>query len=73
MRANGRTPVRCTCNKVFNQNIRRTHHGNQSAKRRQRQPVERSTGLSNLKVGLGWDVRATDGAAFDLDGVVPSC
>jgi tellurium resistance protein TerD len=27
-------------------------------------------GLVNLKVGLGWDVRATDGAAFDLDGVV---
>ena len=27
-------------------------------------------GLAKLKVGLGWDVRATDGAAFDLDGVV---
>jgi tellurium resistance protein TerD len=27
-------------------------------------------GLTKLKVGLGWDVRATDGAAFDLDGVV---
>jgi len=27
-------------------------------------------GLINLKVGLGWDVRATDGAGFDLDGVV---
>lgn len=27
-------------------------------------------GLVNLKVGLGWDVRTTDGAAFDLDGVV---
>ena len=27
-------------------------------------------GLSALKFGLGWDVRATDGAAFDLDGVV---
>ena len=26
-------------------------------------------GLSNLKLGLGWDVRATDGAAFDLDAV----
>ena len=25
-------------------------------------------GLSNILVGLGWDVRATDGAAFDLDG-----
>jgi len=25
-------------------------------------------GLTNLKVGLGWDTRATDGAAFDLDG-----
>ncbi|HEY6530285.1 MAG TPA: TerD family protein [Cellvibrionaceae bacterium] len=24
--------------------------------------------LKNLKVGLGWDPRATDGAAFDLDG-----
>jgi tellurium resistance protein TerD len=27
-------------------------------------------GLSKLQVGLGWDVRATDGSAFDLDGVV---
>lgn len=27
-------------------------------------------GLTQLKVGLGWDVRATDGAAFDLDGAV---
>jgi tellurium resistance protein TerD len=27
-------------------------------------------GLTQMKVGLGWDVRATDGAAFDLDGVV---
>jgi tellurium resistance protein TerD len=27
-------------------------------------------GLSKMTVGLGWDVRATDGAAFDLDGVV---
>ena len=26
-------------------------------------------GLSALKVGLGWDVRATDGAPFDLDAV----
>ncbi|MGH9156023.1 MAG: TerD family protein [Acidimicrobiales bacterium] len=25
-------------------------------------------GLSKVLVGLGWDVRATDGAAFDLDG-----
>jgi len=25
-------------------------------------------GLSKIVVGLGWDVRATDGAAFDLDG-----
>lgn len=24
-------------------------------------------GLDKIKVGLGWDVRATDGAAFDLD------
>jgi tellurium resistance protein TerD len=24
-------------------------------------------GLSEVAVGLGWDVRATDGAAFDLD------
>ncbi len=24
-------------------------------------------GLSKVSVGLGWDVRATDGAAFDLD------
>jgi hypothetical protein len=27
-------------------------------------------GLTSLKVALGWDVRATDGAAFDLDGAV---
>lgn len=24
-------------------------------------------GLTNIVIGLGWDVRATDGAAFDLD------
>jgi tellurium resistance protein TerD len=27
-------------------------------------------GLSKMTIGLGWDVRATDGAGFDLDGVV---
>jgi tellurium resistance protein TerD len=27
-------------------------------------------GLTKMAVGLGWDIRATDGAAFDLDGVV---
>lgn len=27
-------------------------------------------GLSNILVGLGWDVRATDGAGFDLDSSV---
>lgn len=27
-------------------------------------------GLSKMVVGLGWDARATDGAAFDLDGAV---
>ena len=27
-------------------------------------------GLSNITVGLGWDARATDGAAFDLDATV---
>ncbi len=27
-------------------------------------------GLSKITVGLGWDVRATDGAEFDLDGSV---
>jgi tellurium resistance protein TerD len=27
-------------------------------------------GLTKLVVGLGWDTRATDGAAFDLDGAV---
>lgn len=27
-------------------------------------------GLNNVIVGLGWDARATDGAAFDLDGSV---
>lgn len=25
-------------------------------------------GLSNMIIGLGWDARATDGAAFDIDG-----
>lgn len=25
-------------------------------------------GLSKIMIGLGWDARATDGAAFDLDG-----
>ncbi|MDL2357611.1 MAG: TerD family protein, partial [Pseudomonadota bacterium] len=27
-------------------------------------------GLTKMVVGLGWDTRATDGAAFDLDGAV---
>jgi tellurium resistance protein TerD len=27
-------------------------------------------GLTKMTVGLGWDVRSSDGAAFDLDGVV---
>jgi tellurium resistance protein TerD len=27
-------------------------------------------GLNKMVVGLGWDVRATDGAAFDLDGAI---
>jgi tellurium resistance protein TerD len=27
-------------------------------------------GLSKMVVGLGWDARSTDGAAFDLDGAV---
>jgi tellurium resistance protein TerD len=27
-------------------------------------------GLNKMVVGLGWDTRATDGAAFDLDGAV---
>ncbi len=27
-------------------------------------------GLERIVVGLGWDVRATDGSAFDLDAVV---
>ena len=27
-------------------------------------------GLNKLTVGLGWDVRSTDGGDFDLDGVV---
>ena len=25
-------------------------------------------GMKKMLIGLGWDVRATDGAAFDLDG-----
>jgi tellurium resistance protein TerD len=27
-------------------------------------------GLTKMTVGLGWDIRATDGAGFDLDGAV---
>ncbi|MES2569465.1 MAG: TerD family protein [Verrucomicrobiota bacterium] len=27
-------------------------------------------GLTKLHVGLGWDIRSTDGAAFDLDAVL---
>ena len=27
-------------------------------------------GLKNLHIGLGWDARSTDGAAFDLDAVL---
>jgi tellurium resistance protein TerD len=27
-------------------------------------------GLTNILIGLGWDLRATDGAAFDLDASV---
>jgi tellurium resistance protein TerD len=27
-------------------------------------------GLNKMIVGLGWDTRATDGAAFDLDGAI---
>jgi tellurium resistance protein TerD len=27
-------------------------------------------GLTKMVVGLGWDTRATDGAAFDLDGAI---
>ena len=27
-------------------------------------------GLTNVQVGLGWDARSTDGAAFDLDASV---
>lgn len=30
-------------------------------------------GLSKITVGLGWDSRVTDGAAFDLDGSVFLC
>jgi tellurium resistance protein TerD len=27
-------------------------------------------GLNKMVIGLGWDTRATDGAAFDLDGAI---
>ena len=30
-------------------------------------------GLTKMVVGLGWDTRATDGSAFDLDGAVFLC
>ena len=30
-------------------------------------------GLTGVTVGLGWDSRATDGAAFDLDASVFIC
>jgi tellurium resistance protein TerD len=32
--------------------------------------TKEAPGLSRVLVGLGWDVRATDGAAFDLDASV---
>ena len=32
--------------------------------------TKQAPGLRKIFVGLGWDVRATDGAAFDLDGSV---
>lgn len=32
--------------------------------------TKQAPGLTNISVGLGWDVRVTDGAAFDLDASV---
>lgn len=32
--------------------------------------TKEAPGLEKISVGLGWDVRATDGAEFDLDGSV---
>lgn len=32
--------------------------------------TKEAPGLSSMTVGLGWDVRTTDGADFDLDAVV---
>lgn len=32
-----------------------------------------SPGLANVMVGLGWDVRSTDGSAFDLDASAIVC
>ena len=29
--------------------------------------TKEAPGLTNVLIGLGWDVRTTDGAAFDLD------
>lgn len=30
--------------------------------------TKEAPGLTNVVIGLGWDARSTDGAAFDLDG-----
>jgi tellurium resistance protein TerD len=32
--------------------------------------TKQAPGLTRIFVGLGWDIRSTDGAAFDLDGSV---
>ena len=32
--------------------------------------TKEAPGLTKILIGLGWDLRATDGAAFDLDGSV---
>ena len=41
-----------------------------SPKGRQRQPVQKAPGLTEVIVGLGWDPRVTDGTEFDLDASV---
>ena len=42
-------------------------NGSQPHQGRQRQLTKAAPGLTAVNVGLGWDVRTTTGADFDLD------
>jgi tellurium resistance protein TerD len=48
--------------------MKRKYHGDQSAKGGNVNLSKEAPGLKKIVIGLGWDPRATDGAAFDLDG-----